>query len=64
MLTTNHFKLLDRCIAEGISIGTKRAFKHVDNPSANQIEIEVYQAVMNEIYEWFTETKDERINVP
>lgn len=54
MLIPNQIKLLQHCIEEGISYGMRRAYKHTDNPQPSQIELEVYQAIIHEIYEWFT----------
>ena len=47
------FPVLEQCIDQGITLGYNRAHKHVDNPSQEIIEHEIYQAVMNEIFEWF-----------
>lgn len=44
---------LDRAITEGVLIGYRRAFKHVDNPTEEQIVTAIETAVLNSIYEWF-----------
>ena len=46
-------KVIEQCLENGIAYGMRRAYKHVENPTQQQIELEVYQAVMHEIDEWF-----------
>lgn len=47
------FKLLSRCIEEGIERGIRRAHKHNDNPSENTLVIEIQNAIELELFEWF-----------
>lgn len=47
------YDLLVKCIADGARLGVDRAYKHTDNPSRQTIEHEVYEAITNEIHEWF-----------
>ena len=47
------YNLLDKCVADGARLGVDRAYKHNDNPSRQTIEHEVYEAITNEICEWF-----------
>lgn len=49
----NVYKLIERCVEDGVSYGYTRAHKHEDNPSQAHIEDQIIQAVMNEICEWF-----------
>ena len=41
------------CIENGIKLGYNRAHKHTETPTREQIEIQIYDAIMHEIYEWF-----------
>jgi hypothetical protein len=45
--------VLEMCIENGIKLGLTRAHKHDDEPSAKQIEEEIFRCITNEIYEWF-----------
>ena len=45
--------VLEMCIENGLSYGYRRAFKHNDDPTEDQITQAIKDAVMHEIYEWF-----------
>jgi hypothetical protein len=45
--------VLEMCVENGIALGLARAHKHNDNPNVDQIQDQILQAVMSEIYEWF-----------
>ena len=45
--------LLERCIQDGIQLGWNRAYKHSDDPDPIWIREQQFQAIMNELYEWF-----------
>lgn len=47
------YKLIEMCVESGVARGLHRAYKHHDNPTAEQIEDKVVQAVMFDIGEWF-----------
>ncbi len=49
----NMYKLVSNCVDNGVNYGWNRAHKHTDSPSEAQIKDEIYNAVMNEICEWF-----------
>ena len=49
----NAYRLIEMCVESGIAHGLHRAYKHNDNPTAEQIEEKIMQAVMHEICEWF-----------
>ena len=49
----NTYRLLEMCVESGVARGLHRAYKHNDQPTAEQIEEKVTQAVMHEICEWF-----------
>lgn len=52
--------LLDMCIENGLRLGYTRAFKHTDEPDENIIIGKQFDAIRDEIYEWFDfpEVKD------
>ena len=52
-MTPNHYKLLLRCVEEGLKLGYNRAHKHNDTPSDQMLFDAQEQAIMNEIHEWF-----------
>ena len=52
-MTPKFYEVLCMAIERGINSGTNRAFKHNDSPPKEHIDVQVYQAVMNEIHEWF-----------
>lgn len=45
--------VLEMCIDNGLRLGYNRAFKHVDNPTEEQIMSKQRDAIFEEIYEWF-----------
>lgn len=47
------FKLLVRCVEEAVEYGYKRAHKHTDSPTEDQIRHEIENAIVDEICEWF-----------
>ena len=47
------YKLIEKCVEDGVAYGIHRAYKHNDNPTPEQIEDKVVPAVMHEICEWF-----------
>jgi hypothetical protein len=49
----NTYKLIERCIEDGVPIGYARAHKHTEKPLDDLIFNEIIHAVMLEISEWF-----------
>lgn len=45
--------VLSHAVEAGVEYGYKRAHKHDENPSEEQIKDTVKQAVLTEIAEWF-----------
>ena len=45
--------VLEMCIENGLTYGYRRAFKHNDNPTEEQITEQIRQSIMHELYEWF-----------
>jgi hypothetical protein len=62
-MTPNHYAIITECVDIGTRRGVQRAFKHTDDPSLDQIEQAVHDAVMLEICEkyYFTAPKEETI---
>ena len=46
----------------GIALGYRRAFKHNDTPTEEQIVEQIHQSIMHELYEWFDMDGMESIN--
>ena len=46
--------ILEMAIEAGVRRGWQRAHKHVENPAECAIIIDIEEAVMSEIYEYFT----------
>jgi hypothetical protein len=53
MMTPKFMQLLEQCIADGVVIGHKRAYKHTDTPSEMQINESIVNEVLYQIHEWF-----------
>jgi hypothetical protein len=45
--------VLEMCIENGLSRGIRRAYKHTDEPSEEQMLDVMGQSIMEEICEWF-----------
>jgi hypothetical protein len=45
--------VLEMCIENGLTIGYRRAFKHNDNPTEEQVIAVIRDSIMHEFYEWF-----------
>ena len=45
--------VLEMCIENGLTYGYRRAFKHTDNPTEEEITDQIRQSIMHELYEWF-----------
>lgn len=45
--------VLEQCIETGLKLGYNRAFKHSDNPDEYTIQGKQFDAIMEEIYQWF-----------
>ena len=48
-----YYKLLEKCIENGVDEGLARAYKYTEEPDRQRIEQEIYHAITNEIHEWF-----------
>ena len=46
--------ILEMAIEQGVRRGYRRAFKHVENPAEESIFEHIEEAIMGEIYEFFT----------
>ena len=52
-MKANTYKIIQEAVENGVALGYNRAYKHSDTPSEEAIKFEIYEAVMNEICEWF-----------
>ena len=52
-MTPDTYKLLMRCIEDGIEYGWNRAHKHDPTPDHGFIKMQIEEAIKNEICEWF-----------
>ncbi len=52
-LKVNTYAVLEECIEIGINSGYKRAHKHTDNPTEEQIKEEILRYVMLQVSEKF-----------
>ena len=55
-MKANEYRLLDRCVEDGIQAGINRAYKHLEvdqQPSLSALKSNISIEVMNEICEWF-----------
>lgn len=52
-LKVNTYEILDRAIENGINCGYRRAHKHTDSPTEDQLKEEIRKAVMLEACEVF-----------
>ena len=53
------YRLLERCIEEGLQRGYRRAYKHSDSPTEEQILDSLETNILGEIAEWFAFAPDE-----
>ena len=51
--------ILEQAIEDGVRRGYHRAFKHVENPTEGAIIEHIEDAVMSQIYEYFTFDENE-----
>lgn len=47
------YKLIQRCVEDGIRQGWRRAHKHEETPNETLIRDEIENAIMGEVCEWF-----------
>lgn len=45
--------VFEMVIEAGVERGLRRAHKHFDEPTSEQIRAHIVQCIMDEIYEWF-----------
>ena len=48
-----YYAIINQCIETGCRYGVSRAHKHTEEPSYEQIEEAVHEAIMNEIHTYF-----------
>ena len=47
------YRLLERCIEDGVKTGLHRAYKHTDEPTYELMADKITQAILHEVCEWF-----------
>jgi hypothetical protein len=47
------YKLIDRCVEDGVARGYRQAYKHTDDPSDEAVCERIAQEVMNQLDQWF-----------
>ena len=47
------YKLIEKCVEDGVAYGIHRAYKHTENPDRDYMQEKIMEAVMNEICKWF-----------
>lgn len=52
--------VISECVERGAARGWRMAHKHVENPTEEAILEKIEDAIMGEIYEWFSFDDDER----
>jgi hypothetical protein len=52
-MTPRIIRVLEVAIESGIAIGVRRAYKHNDAPSEQQLQDAIESAIWTEIHEWF-----------
>ena len=52
-MTPRIIRVLEVAIENGIAYGTRRAYKHNDAPTEQQLREAIESAIWNEIHEWF-----------
>ena len=51
IIRVNAYDVISRAVEEGVTYGLNRAYKHTDSPTRDDMELEVAQAVTNELCE-------------
>lgn len=52
-MKANEYMLMVQCVEEGYKYGYSRAHKHTDNPTPEQLELVITEAIINAMAEWF-----------
>lgn len=53
-MKANDYRIMVRCVEDGIERGVARARKHDDDPPMHTITNAIYESIMAEICEWFS----------
>jgi hypothetical protein len=54
------FKVVQMAVRDGIAIGVRRARKHIDNPTDDELIDIIEREVMTQLCEWFRFEEDEQ----
>lgn len=60
-MRAREYRLLERCVDEGLQRGFRRAYKHTDCPTDESILESIHCNIMGEINEWFSFPTDEDV---
>lgn len=60
-MRAREYRLLERCVEEGILHGLRQAYKHTEHPLDAQIVESLHCNIMGEINEWFSFPTDEDV---
>lgn len=52
-MKVNDYAVFTECLENGINRGYRRSFKHTDTPSEEHMKQEIYNAVLNEVCDYF-----------
>ena len=61
MKIRSEYAILSECIERGVEFGYARAHKYEDNPGSGTLKTAIYEAVTNEISEYFYFDNEENI---
>lgn len=50
--------VIEQCVEVGVMRGIRRAFKHAETPTREDLDREVVRAILEEIGEWFEFSED------
>jgi hypothetical protein len=57
-VTPRIIRVLEVAIESGIALGTRRAYKHNDAPTQQQLQVAIESAIWTELHEWFVFEKE------
>lgn len=58
MLKPKTDRILDQCLETGIELGWNRAHKHTETPDPDTIKAKIYDAIWEEINEYFYDSQE------
>lgn len=52
-MKANEYQLMVQCVTEGYNYGYRKAHKNHENPGPTELELEITEAIINAMTEWF-----------